>query len=120
MLQFRSETVTFPQDRFVAAVTEKVSKSRVDQGLQDELVVGPTISQAGYDKVSELVENARKSGATVALGGKAHDKGGLVYEPTILTDVNDHMALGHLYLPTPAAISATKGLACSVTEGFGG
>jgi succinate-semialdehyde dehydrogenase / glutarate-semialdehyde dehydrogenase len=78
-------------DRFVTAVTEKVAKIRVDQGLQDEFVVGPMINRTGYDKVVELVDDAKKSGARVALGGKAHAKGGLFYEPTVLTEVDDSM-----------------------------
>jgi succinate-semialdehyde dehydrogenase/glutarate-semialdehyde dehydrogenase len=78
-------------DRFVAAVAEKVAKIRVDQGLQDEFVVGPMINQTGYDKVVELVGDAKKRGARVALGGKAHAKGGLFYEPTIMTGLNDGM-----------------------------
>lgn len=80
-------------DRFVAAVAEKVAKIRVDQGLQDEFVVGPMINQAGYDKVADLVDDAKSSGAKVELGGKAHAKGGLFYEPTILTELNDGMRI---------------------------
>lgn len=78
-------------DRFVAAVAEKVAKIRVDQGLQDEFVVGPMVNKTGYDKVADLVDDAKKSGARVALGGKAHAKGGLFYEPTILTELDDSM-----------------------------
>ncbi|WP_102225720.1 NAD-dependent succinate-semialdehyde dehydrogenase [Acidimangrovimonas sediminis] len=80
-------------DRFVAAVKEKVAQIRVDQGLQDDFVVGPLITQAGYDKVAGLVEDARARGAAVVLGGKAHEKGGLFYEPTILADVTDDMRM---------------------------
>ncbi|WP_345816576.1 NAD-dependent succinate-semialdehyde dehydrogenase [Paraburkholderia sp. PREW-6R] len=78
-------------DRFVAAVAEKVAKIRVDQGMQEETVVGPMINQAGFNKVAELVEQSRHEGAKVVLGGKRHAKGGLFYEPTILTELNDDM-----------------------------
>lgn len=78
-------------DAFVAAVTERVARIRVDQGLQDEFVVGPLVNKVGFDKVSDLVEGARAAGAHVALGGKAHAKGGLFYEPTILAEVTDQM-----------------------------
>ena len=82
-------------DRFVAAVTEKVAKIRVDQGLQEEFVVGPMVNRTGYTKVVELVDDATRNGARVALGGKAHAKGGLFYEPTILTELNDNMRVAH-------------------------
>jgi succinate-semialdehyde dehydrogenase/glutarate-semialdehyde dehydrogenase len=78
-------------DRFVAAVKEKVAEMRVDQGMHETFVVGPMVNKTGYDKVVDLVEDARNSGAKVVLGGKAHAKGGLFYEPTILTELDDGM-----------------------------
>ncbi|MGV7214710.1 aldehyde dehydrogenase family protein [Bradyrhizobium sp. UFLA05-112] len=61
------------------------------QGMQEKFVVGPMINRTGYNKVVELVESARRSGAKVVLGGRAHAKGGLFYEPTILSGVDDGM-----------------------------
>ncbi|WP_300757167.1 NAD-dependent succinate-semialdehyde dehydrogenase [Janthinobacterium sp.] len=78
-------------DRFVAAVAQKVAAIRVDQGLQDEFVVGPLINQLGIDKVAELVDDAKHAGAKVVLGGKQHAKGGLFYEPTVLANLDDGM-----------------------------
>jgi len=80
-------------DRLVAEVTERVSRIRVDQGLQEQFVVGPMINKAGYNKVVELIEDAKIGGARIALGGKAHANGGLFYEPTILTELNDDMKI---------------------------
>jgi len=80
-------------DRFVAALAEKVAQVRVDSGMQQEFVVGPLINQAGFDKVARLVEDTRRQGASALLGGKPHAKGGLFYEPTILTGLNDEMAI---------------------------
>ncbi|MCA7085984.1 NAD-dependent succinate-semialdehyde dehydrogenase [Cupriavidus sp. DB3] len=82
-------------DRVVAAVVEKVSKFRVDQGLQPEFVVGPLINQAGFDKVVQLVEDTKRRGGKVLLGGKPHEKGGLFHEPTVLTDLDDDMPIAH-------------------------
>ena len=82
-------------DRFVAAVVEKVAQLRVDHGLQQGFVVGPLINQAGFDKVVQLVQDAKQCGATVMLGGKPHAKGGLFYEPTILSDLDDNMQIAH-------------------------
>ncbi|HYG43815.1 MAG TPA: NAD-dependent succinate-semialdehyde dehydrogenase [Bordetella sp.] len=80
-------------DRFIAAVLEKVAQVRVDQGMQQAFVVGPLINQAGFDKVAQLVEDTRRQGAAVLLGGKPHAKGGLFYEPTILGELNDDMPI---------------------------
>ena len=80
-------------DRFVAAVAGRVAEIRVDQGLQEESVVGPMINEAGLKKVAQLVEQSRNDGAKLVLGGKRHEKGGLFYEPTILTELNDDMQI---------------------------
>ncbi|MCD0502115.1 NAD-dependent succinate-semialdehyde dehydrogenase [Bordetella petrii] len=82
-------------DRFVAVLAEKVAQVRVDSGMQQEFVVGPLINQPGFDKVVQLVEGAKRQGASVLLGGKPHAKGGLFYEPTILAGLNDEMPIAH-------------------------
>jgi succinate-semialdehyde dehydrogenase/glutarate-semialdehyde dehydrogenase len=80
-------------DRFVQRVKEAVEAIRVDHGLQAGFVVGPLINQAALDKVSRLVEQAKTSGAKTLLGGRRHDKGGLFYAPTILTNLTDDMQI---------------------------
>ncbi|MCT9127366.1 NAD-dependent succinate-semialdehyde dehydrogenase [Cupriavidus gilardii] len=80
-------------DRFVRAVVERVSEFRVDQGLQPGFVVGPLINQAGFDKVVQLVEDTKRRGGKVLLGGKPHEKGGLFYEPTVLADLDEGMPI---------------------------
>ena len=78
-------------DRFIAVLSEKVAQIPVDQGMQDTFAIGPLINTPALEKVAELVEDARRSGAQVVLGGKPHARGGLFYEPTILSDVTDEM-----------------------------
>jgi succinate-semialdehyde dehydrogenase/glutarate-semialdehyde dehydrogenase len=78
-------------DRFVAALADKVAAIRVDQGLQDDFVVGPLVNRAGFDKVAALVAATVAQGAQVVLGGAPHARGGLFYQPTILTGLHDGM-----------------------------
>ncbi len=80
-------------DRFVSAVAEKVTKLRVDQGLQDDFVVGPMVNKIGFNKVLELVEETKKSGAKVVLGGHPNARGELFFDPTILTELSDDMRI---------------------------
>lgn len=80
-------------DRFVAALADKVAAIRVDQGLQEGFVVGPMINRAGYDKVANLVARTVEEGGKVVLGGRQHALGGLFFEPTILTELSDGMAI---------------------------
>ncbi|QEW32272.1 NAD-dependent succinate-semialdehyde dehydrogenase [Erwinia billingiae] len=79
--------------RFVEQLIAAVSKIRVDQGMQEEFVVGPLINQQAVKKVTSLVNDAIDQGATVHLGGKLHEKGGLFFQPTILGDLDDSSAL---------------------------
>ncbi|MDW8847686.1 NAD-dependent succinate-semialdehyde dehydrogenase [Erwinia sp. MMLR14_017] len=78
---------------FVAQLTTAVAKISVDQGMQDEFVVGPLINQQAVEKVTSLVSDAISQGATVRLGGKLADRGGLFYQPTILCDMRDSFAM---------------------------
>ncbi|QRQ84284.1 NAD-dependent succinate-semialdehyde dehydrogenase [Cupriavidus oxalaticus] len=80
-------------EHFLEAIAAKVSEIRVDQGFQEEFVVGPLVNKVGFDKVVELVDEAKSHGARVVLGGKAHSKGGLFFEPTILADLRDEMRI---------------------------
>lgn len=75
-------------ETFIEQLTSAVEKIRVDQGMQQEFVVGPMINQMAFDKVASLVNEAVAKGATVRLGGKPHAKGGLFFEPTILCDLD--------------------------------
>ena len=76
-------------DQFNERLKQAVAAIPVDQGMQETFVVGPLINQAGVDKVIKLVNEAVASGAKLLLGGKLHARGGLFFEPTILTDVPD-------------------------------
>jgi succinate-semialdehyde dehydrogenase/glutarate-semialdehyde dehydrogenase len=80
-------------ERFIERVKAAVEAIPVDQGLRDDFVVGPLINKVGFDKVQSLVEQAKSAGAKVVLGGKPHAKGGLFYEPTILTGLTDKSPL---------------------------
>ena len=44
-----------------------------------------------YCEVDELVTDAVSGGAKVVVGGKRHARGGLFYEPTLLTNVRPTM-----------------------------
>ncbi|KTB67365.1 MULTISPECIES: NAD-dependent succinate-semialdehyde dehydrogenase [Pseudomonas] len=78
---------------FIERMKAAVANIEVDQGLREGFVVGPLVNQPGFDKVVRLVEDARAAGAKVLMGGKPHAKGGLFYEPTVLTGLQDDSPL---------------------------
>ncbi len=78
---------------FIKRLKRAVAEIEVDQGLREGFVVGPMVNQLGFDKVARLVEDAKAAGAKVLMGGKPHAKGGLFYEPTVLTGLQDDSPL---------------------------
>jgi acyl-CoA reductase-like NAD-dependent aldehyde dehydrogenase len=64
---------------------------RQGDGLKDDIDLGPMITPSQLAVVKGHVEQARARGATVRLGGNAH--GSQYFEPTLLTEVTDDMAI---------------------------
>ncbi|WP_435259966.1 NAD-dependent succinate-semialdehyde dehydrogenase [Thioclava sp. FR2] len=78
-------------DAFAAKLKEAVAKSRVGDGLKDDVQFGPLINEAALDKVEEHLNDAKAKGAKVEIGGARHELGGNFYQPTVLTGVTDQM-----------------------------
>ena len=78
-------------DAFAEKLKEKVAELRVGDGFETGITTGPLIDKAALDKVTEHVSDAVAHGAEITLGGKPHEKGGLFYQPTILTGVTPEM-----------------------------
>jgi len=82
-------------DSFAAKLAEKVKQFKVGAGTEAGVVIGPLIDQQGMKKVEEHVADATAKGAKVLLGGKPHSRGGLFFEPTILTGVTQAMRVSN-------------------------
>ena len=78
-------------DAFAAKLTEKVRDFKVGAGNEQGVVIGPLIDEQGVKKVESHVADAIAKGAKVVLGGKRHAKGGLFFEPTVITGVTPAM-----------------------------
>jgi succinate-semialdehyde dehydrogenase/glutarate-semialdehyde dehydrogenase len=80
-------------DAFAAKLKEAVAKTRVGDGLSDDVQFGPLVNHAAVEKVEEHIADATAKGAKVIAGGKPHALGGNFFEPTILTGVTDKMVV---------------------------
>jgi succinate-semialdehyde dehydrogenase / glutarate-semialdehyde dehydrogenase len=78
-------------DAFAAKLAEKVKAFKVGAGTEAGVMIGPLIDAQGMAKVEEHVADATGKGAKVMLGGRKHSRGGLFFEPTILTGVTQAM-----------------------------
>lgn len=74
-------------DAFTEAFTAAMAATKVGNGLDEGVQMGPMVSHRRLSAVTKLVEDAVSRGAKVATGGQAPGGKGFFYAPTVLTDV---------------------------------
>jgi acyl-CoA reductase-like NAD-dependent aldehyde dehydrogenase len=62
---------------------------KVGEGTEEGVRLGPINNEPQYERVKELVADAVSRGATAVTGGKAMDRPGYFFEPTILGGISD-------------------------------
>jgi succinate-semialdehyde dehydrogenase/glutarate-semialdehyde dehydrogenase len=78
-------------EEFARKLVARVAAFKVGAGTEPGVVQGPLIDVKAVEKVEEHITDALAKGARVATGGKRHARGGLFFEPTVLTDVTPAM-----------------------------
>jgi len=84
--------VYVPEAIYGAVVNELAEIARgvkVGNGLEAGTQLGPLNNKPQFERVKELVEDARKHGARIVTGGKAAADKGYFYAPTIVADISD-------------------------------
>jgi acyl-CoA reductase-like NAD-dependent aldehyde dehydrogenase len=81
----------YPQ--MAQALAEQARHVRMGDGFDPALQLGPLNNRMQYERVIELVEDARRSGAKMQTGGQARSGKGYFFEPTIVTDIGDRTRL---------------------------
>ncbi|TWI56133.1 NAD-dependent succinate-semialdehyde dehydrogenase [Halalkalibacter nanhaiisediminis] len=72
-------------ERFAKAVREL----KIGNGLEDNIDIGPLIDEDAAEKVNEHIKDATSKGGSIAAGGQR--RGGLFFEPTVISGVTDDM-----------------------------
>ena len=80
-------------DAFAEKLAIAVGKLKVGNGVEDGVTQGPMIDEKAMEKVEEHIADAVAKGASIKLGGKRHALGHSFFEPTILTNVTQNMAV---------------------------
>ncbi|MDQ3866321.1 MAG: aldehyde dehydrogenase family protein [Actinomycetota bacterium] len=75
-------------DAFVSGLVERVGALAAGDPLDEETDVGPLIDDGARERVQAWVEEAIAGGARALVGGEAD---GPVWQPTVLTDVQEDM-----------------------------
>jgi succinate-semialdehyde dehydrogenase / glutarate-semialdehyde dehydrogenase len=74
-------------DAFTAALVAETEALRVGHGLEAGTQVGPLVTGRHRERVADLVARSVAAGARVLTGGRALDRTGFFYAPTILDGV---------------------------------
>jgi succinate-semialdehyde dehydrogenase/glutarate-semialdehyde dehydrogenase len=77
-------------DAFAAKLKVAVEALKIGDGL-DGADLGPLIEPSAVAKVQQHLDDALAKGGTILTGGKAHELGGLFFEPTIVTGATNDM-----------------------------
>jgi acyl-CoA reductase-like NAD-dependent aldehyde dehydrogenase len=76
-------------DEVLDGLTAQAQAVKVGEGTEADSKLGPINNAPQFERVKELVDHALAHGARATTGGKAIDRPGYFFEPTILTDVSD-------------------------------
>ena len=80
-------------DAFLEKLTSAVSRLKVGSGTEEGVTQGPLITAEAVEKVERHLNDAVSKGARVVAGGKRHALGGSFFEPTVVADVTQDMAV---------------------------
>ncbi|XP_069847900.1 mitochondrial 10-formyltetrahydrofolate dehydrogenase isoform X4 [Dipodomys merriami] len=80
-------------DEFVTKVVEEIKKMKIGDPLDRSTDHGPQNHKAHLEKLLQYCEAGVKEGATLVYGGRQVQRPGFFMEPTVFTDVEDHMYL---------------------------
>jgi len=76
-------------DEFVQELTACAKSAKVGDGFEKGVQFGPINNKMQFDRVNELVEDAKKSGAKINAGGSPLPGSGYFYPPTIISGVKE-------------------------------
>ncbi|MGI9590402.1 MAG: aldehyde dehydrogenase family protein [Myxococcota bacterium] len=77
----------------LSELAELAGSVKMGDGMEEGVQLGPINNAPQLERVQELVEDAKRGGASIAAGGKAREGGGYFYEPTVVGDVDDGVRL---------------------------
>ncbi len=88
---------------FTARFAARLGQLTVGPGLDEGTDLGPLVNSDTRSKVASLVADAAGSGSHVVTGGKAPDRRGFYYLPTVLADVPPGAAILNTEIFGPVA-----------------
>lgn len=78
-------------EKFIAALSQKIQKFNIGNGLEAGHDIGPLINVNAVKKVEAHIQDALDKNGRLVIGGKKHTAGELFFEPTLIADVTADM-----------------------------
>lgn len=78
-------------DRFVEAFAARVAALKVAPGNEEGAEQGPLVDAQALSKIEGMVADALEKGGNLVTGGAAHERGGLFFQPTVISDATPDM-----------------------------
>ncbi|KAB5582612.1 aldehyde dehydrogenase [Coniochaeta sp. 2T2.1] len=75
-------------DKFIAAFKKRAQENKVGDPFDKDTFQGPQVSQLQYDRIMGYIEEGKKEGATLEIGGGRHGDKGYFIQPTIFSNVS--------------------------------
>jgi len=75
------------------ALADEARNAKVGNGLEPDTQLGPLQNKMQFDKVSQILEDTKKSGARFMTGGEIPDTPGYFIPPTLVTDIDEDSRL---------------------------
>ncbi len=80
-------------DELCDALAEEARNAPYGDGLDPKNKLGPLQNRMQFDKVVEIFETTKRSGARILVGGDVPDRPGYFLPPTYVTDIDDDSRL---------------------------
>lgn len=80
-------------DRFLARFAEKVAATKVGNGFDDGVQMGPLCHARRVTSMEGFVQDAREQGAEIVTGGERIGNAGFFYAPTVVAGGSDALKL---------------------------
>ena len=80
-------------DDFVRKSVQLALRRKLGNPMSPDTDQGPQIDREQFDKILGLIESGKDEGASLECGGKRFGETGFFIEPTVFSQVKDHMRI---------------------------
>lgn len=80
-------------DALCAALVKEASQVKLGSGTDPGVQMGPLNNRMQYERIGHFVEEAKRSGARVLIGGAPLPGPGYFYPPTLISDISEGLRL---------------------------